>query len=94
MSHDADYSTLLDLFIRLVESQAGAKIDPGDEWLNDAQTLATKLFRHLVSMQLVASGATVEHDGISICFVDHGSVKVIARSALARDIPGILLPVR
>jgi hypothetical protein len=82
MSHDADYSTLLDLFIRLVDSQAGIKIDPGDEWLKDAETLATKLFRHLTSMQLVASGATAEHDGIRLCFVDHGSVKVIARSAL------------
>lgn len=83
MPSGADYSTLLDLFIRLVESQAGKKIDSGDEWLNDAQVLATKLFRHLVSMQTVAAGATVEHDGIPVVFfVDHASVKVVARAAL------------
>jgi hypothetical protein len=79
----SDYSTLLDLFIRLVESQAGKEIQPGAEWLNDAQVLATKLFRHLVSMQTLASGATVEHDGIpAVFFVDHASVKVVARAAL------------
>ena len=83
MSSGADYSTLLDLFIRLVESQAGKKIKSGDEWLNDAQVLATKLFRHLVSMQTLAAGATVEHDGVpAVFFVDHASVKVVARAAL------------
>ena len=83
MSYDADYSTLLDLFIRLVESQAGKKIESRDEWLNDAQILATKLFRHLVSMQTVAAGATVERNGMpKVFFVDHASVKVVARAAL------------
>ena len=83
MSSDADYSTLLDLFIRLVESQAGKKIKSGVEWLNDAQVLATKPFRHLVSMQALAAGATIEHDGIPrVFFVDHASVKVVARAAL------------
>lgn len=83
MSYAAEYSTLLDLFLRLVESQAGKKIKPGDEWLNDAQVLATKLFRHLVSMQTLAAGATLEHDGIPVVFfVDHASVKVVARAAL------------
>lgn len=83
MSLDADYATLLDLFIRLLKSQAGKKIKSGDEWLNDAQVLATKLFRHLVSMQTLAAGATVKHDGIpAVFFVDHASVKVVARAAL------------
>lgn len=83
MSTDSDYSTLLDLFIRLVQSQAGQKIEAGGEWLNDAQTLAVKLFRHLVSMQTLATGATVEQNGIpAVFFVDHASVKVVARAAL------------
>ncbi len=83
MSTNADYSTLLDLFIRLVQSQAGQKIEPGAEWLNDAQTLAVKLFRHLVSMQTLAAGATVEQNGVpTVFFVDHASVKVVARAAL------------
>lgn len=83
MSYDADYSTLLDLFIRLVDSQAGRKIEPGDGWLNDAQVLAKKLFQHLISMQTLAACATVEREGFpTVFFVDHASVKVVARAAL------------
>lgn len=82
-AYDRDYSTLLELFIQLVQSRADSKIPPGDGWLNDAQVLAVKLFRHLVSMQTLAAGATVEHEGVpAIFFVDHASVKVVARAAL------------
>lgn len=83
MNHDADYSTLLDLVIRLVESQGGIEIEDGNAWLNDAQALANKLFRHLVSMRALAAGATVETaGGVTVFFVDHASVKVVARAAL------------
>ena len=83
MSYSADYSTLLNLFIRLVQAQAGNKIESGGEWLNDAQTLAVKLFRHLVSMQTLAAGTTVEQNNTpTVHFVDHASVKVLARAAL------------
>ena len=83
MNYDADYSTLLYLFIRLVDSQAERKIEPGDEWLKDAEVLANKLFGHLVSMQTLAAPTTVERDGIPTVFpVDHASVKVVARAAL------------
>jgi hypothetical protein len=82
-AHERDYSTLIDLFIELVQSRVGKKIPPGDGWLNDAQVLALKLFRHLVSMQTLATGATVEQKGVpAIFFVDHASVKVVARAAL------------
>jgi len=74
---------LIDLFIRLVESQAGQKIEHGAEWMNDAQVLSIKLFRHLVSMQTLAAGATVAQNGVpTVTFVDHGSVMVVARAAL------------
>ncbi|MCR4303864.1 MAG: DUF5677 domain-containing protein [Gallionella sp.] len=83
MNHDADYSTLLDLFIQLVESQAGIEIEEGSAWLNDAQVLANKLFRHLVSMRALAASTTVETTGgPTVFFVDHASVKVVARAAL------------
>lgn len=83
MPYSADYATLLGLFIDLVQSQAGSAIAPDDEWWNDAQTLSIKLFRHLVSMQTLAAGATVEHNNDQIVFfVDHASVKVVARAAL------------
>lgn len=82
MTHDADYSTLLDLFIRLVESQPGIEIEDGSAYLSDAQVFAKKLFRHLVSMRALAAGANVETAGGLTFFVDHASVKVVARAAL------------
>lgn len=82
MSYDAAYSVLLDLFVRLVQSQAGTKIEHGEEWQNDAQTLAIKLFRHLVSMQTIARDTTINGGGIpAVTFIDHASVKVVARAA-------------
>ena len=83
MAYDSDYSKLLDLFVRLVESQADVKINEASTWLNDAQVLANKLFRHLVSMRSLAAGSTVKTaDGLTVFFIDHASVKVVARAAL------------
>ena len=77
------YPTLLGLMMRLIDSQAGTDIPPGDAWRNDAQALGIKLFRHLVSMQTLAQGATIQHpDGTSIMHIDHGSIVVLARAAL------------
>src|SRR5450759_5970971 len=81
--YDSDYSTLLDLFIRLVQSQAGKRIETGEAWRNDTQTLSVKLFRHLSSMQTLGKGTTVVQNSVpTVFFVDHASVKVVARAAL------------
>ena len=83
MANSEEYEKLLDLFIELVQSQAGNKIVPGEGWLNDAQTLSIKLFRHLVSMHVISTGSTIEHSGVPVVFfIDHASVKVLARAAL------------
>ena len=83
MPCDAEYSELLHLFIQLVESQNGREIQPGNEWLNDAQVLATKLFRHIVSMRCLAMESTVEaQDMPNITHIDHASIQVITRAAL------------
>jgi hypothetical protein len=83
MSCSTDYSTLIDLFIQLVQSQAGKKIAPAEQWLHSAETLSVKLFRHLVSMQTLAASAIVEQvNGSTVSFFDYGSVKVVARAAL------------
>jgi hypothetical protein len=77
------YPTLLGLMMRLVDSQAGKNIQPSEVWRNDAQTLALKLFKHLVSMHNLAEGATIQHpDGTSLMHIDHGSIIVLARAAL------------
>jgi hypothetical protein len=78
-----DYSTLINLFVQLVESQNGKKVEPGEEWLHNGQTLSVKLLRHLVSMQVLAAGTVIEQDpSQTLFFIDHASVKVIARAAL------------
>jgi Family of unknown function (DUF5677) len=83
MVNSEEYEELLDLFIELVQSQAGNRIVPGEEWLNDAQTLSIKLFRHLVSMHVISTGSTIERSGLPVVFfIDHASVKVLARAAL------------
>ncbi len=79
----ADYDTLIDLIISMVDSQRGQKIGPGDAWRNDAQTLSRKLFHHLTSIKAVSSGTTVEMEGEPVySFIDHSSTKVLARAAL------------
>jgi hypothetical protein len=83
MNDTQDYNVLIGLMIRLVESQAGKPITKGKGWLNDSQTLSIKLFRHLVSMPCLATGATIEQNSIpTLCHIDHSSIKVIARAAL------------
>jgi hypothetical protein len=83
MAQSNEYEELLHLFIDLVQSQAGNKIVEGEGWMNDAQTLLIKLFRHLVSMQVISTGSTIERQGTPIVFfIDHASVKVMTRAAL------------
>lgn len=83
MRYEAEYSTLMELFYQLVESQNGRDIEAGQEWRNDAQVLAVKQFRHLASMQSLAGGTTLRTpDDQEIPFVDHASVHVLARAAL------------
>lgn len=82
MNYAQDYSTLLKLFVRLVETQAGRSIGKNEEWLNDAQVLSVKLFRHLASMQILAAGAQLRGEAGTAAFIDHASIKVICRAAL------------
>jgi len=83
MNNTQDYNILIGLMIRLIESQAGEPITKGKGWLNDSQTLSIKLFRHLISMPCLATGATIEKNSIPTLYhIDHSSIKVIARAAL------------
>ena len=83
MEYEEEFVRLIDLYVELVESQNGLDIEPGKEWLNDAQVLSIKLFRHLASMQMLGHGATMEmRGGLKVPYVDHASVKVVARAAL------------
>lgn len=82
MDQDADYDILLRLLVNLVQAQAGKPIAPGRSWLLDAETLAKKLFGHLVSLRALSDGHCFEIDGkTAFDFIDHASIKVIARAA-------------
>ena len=83
MKHEKEYVTLINLVFELIESQSDRNIPAGQEWLNDAQVLSIKLFRHLASMQNLAKNTTLlmRNNVVATC-VDHASVKVVARAAL------------
>ncbi len=82
MDYIEDYEVLINLMIRLVNSQAGVPLIKGSGWKNNSQTLSNKLFRHLISMKTVSFGSTVEVGGhTKLSFIDHTTVKVIARAA-------------
>ena len=83
MEYEVEFAILKHLLVELIESQSGRNIEPGQEWLNDAQVLSIKLYRHLDSMQNVANGTTMQvRDNPVIPYIDHASVKVMARAAL------------
>lgn len=83
MPYEPDFSMLLDLFVSLIDSQAGKSIGEGQAWKNDAQVLSLKLHHHLFSMRSLAAGATISGaEGVTLQFIDHSSIKVLARAAL------------
>lgn len=82
MALDGEYDILLGLFVRLVQTQFGKSIPQGDEWLNDIQTLATKMFRHLASVRRLSEPGIVVGEGFPpVHFIDHSSVLVLTRAA-------------
>ncbi|SEI14723.1 DUF5677 domain-containing protein [Paraburkholderia hospita] len=80
--HEPHFTNLLQLLIAMVQSQAGIRIPKGLEWQNDRQTLAKKLAFHLHTIRTLGGGSKLEIDGLQTPFVDHGSIKVLARSVL------------
>lgn len=78
----ADYAILQRIVVKLVQSQAGRPINHENAWLNDAQTLARKLYEHLASLHALTNVQRVEiRQSDSFEFVDHSSAKVLARAA-------------
>nr|WP_294557217.1 DUF5677 domain-containing protein [uncultured Rhodopila sp.] len=82
LQQEADYTILQKLMLNLVQSQSGRPINIRDSWLNDAQTIARKMFEHLASLRALTDVHRVEiNETQSFCFIDHSSVKVVARAA-------------
>lgn len=81
MVWDLDLNKLMALCFKMIESQNGKYIQPGDEWKNDAQSIAIKIFRHVASVQQISSGMSFNF-GITERFshIDHSSVAIITRA--------------
>ena len=83
MAIDADIKKLLYLCFRLIQSQANKPIVAGSEWINDAQLLGTKLFRHVASMEQLSSGTQFDYGpNAHFKYIDHSSIAVLIRAAI------------
>lgn len=82
MSFDESLTKLMYLCFHMIQSEARKDIDNGDEWKNDAQTLGTKIFRHIASAQQLSNGLHFEFgEKYKFQHVDHSSIFVITRAA-------------
>lgn len=83
MNWDADLSDMMLLSFKVIESENGKKISPGNEWKNDAQVLGVKIFRHIASAQQISAGIKFNFKNAqSFSHIDHSSVAVIVRAAI------------
>ncbi|MFI8581015.1 DUF5677 domain-containing protein [Ectopseudomonas khazarica] len=83
--HDVlrDFDALIGLMLDMIQAQAGLSIEPGEEWTNDAQILATKLFKQLCSTRAMLSETEIlTHDGQRFPFIDHSSATILARACI------------
>lgn len=81
--YSEDLKILLHLCFRLIQSESNKDIVSGNEWKNDAQVLATKLFRHIASAEHINEGLAFDYgrEG-KFRHLDHSSVAVLIRAAI------------
>lgn len=83
MSSDAHLTKMMELFFHVVESERDKPISPGDEWKNDAQVLAVKIFRHIASAQQISTGMLFDFgEQKRFTHIDHSTVAIVVRAAL------------
>ena len=77
-----DYVTLMDLFVRLVESRKGEQMLPERAWEVDMQPLAGKLFHHLGTVFSLWDPGTVLPPlaGVNVGYIDASSIAVVCRA--------------
>jgi hypothetical protein len=81
--YEPHFTDLVELLGLRIEAVRGTPSPSHPAWQNDAQVLAIKMFRHACSLKQLASGCTVELDGgLQSMFVDHASLKAVARAQL------------
>jgi len=78
----SQFSELHALVIEMVDSPGGAPIPAGMAWMADRQTLSKKFAHHLHTLAGIHRGSMLTVGGMGVSFIDHGSIKVIARAVL------------
>ncbi|WP_340053381.1 DUF5677 domain-containing protein [Pseudomonas sp. JAI120] len=83
MNFDQHLTKLMHLCFDMIQSEARKDIARGDEWKNDAQTLGTKIFRHIASAQQISEGLQFDFGNENkFQYIDHSSVVVVTRAAI------------
>lgn len=76
------FTELHALVVEMVDAPGGEQIPEGGQWMADRQTLSKKFAHHLHTIAQVHQGSVLKVGDVGQAFIDHGSVKVIARAVL------------
>lgn len=76
------FSELHALVVEMVDAPGGPPIPADMAWMADRQTLSKKFAHHLHTLAEIHRGSVLIVGNVSVPFIDHGSIKVIARAAL------------
>ena len=76
------FAELHALVVEMVDAPGGEPIPEGMYWMADRQTLSKKFAHHLHTIAQVHQGSVLMVGDVGLPFIDHGSVKVIARAVL------------
>lgn len=81
-AYDHDFQFLLGKLGYYLQLDISGECEGEKRYLLFGETLAIKLFNHLLSLRQLAEGVSVSIDDRSTYLSDHGSVKLLARAAL------------
>lgn len=76
------YAGFLQLAMAMVDAQAGMPVPDGCGWQVDRQALVKQFTFHLHAIHALSAGSTLVIRGARAQYLDHGSIKVLARAAV------------
>jgi hypothetical protein len=76
------FSELHALVVEMVDAPGGSPIPADMAWMADRQTLSKKFAHHLHTLAEIHRGSVLIVGNVGVPFIDHGSIKVIARAVL------------
>lgn len=76
------FAGFLQLAMAMVDAQAGMPVPDGCGWQVDRQALAKQFTFHLHAIHRLSAGSALVIRGAQTQYLDHGSIKVLARAAV------------